>query len=65
MTSGLALAAHFGDGVLRAADVAGGLVGAIVQDPVSDRVVWQEYLETVVRERTEWRDFYRACRDVS
>ncbi|HXA58981.1 MAG TPA: AAA family ATPase [Streptosporangiaceae bacterium] len=65
MTSGLALAAHFGDGVLRAADVAGGLVGAIVQDPVSDRVVCQEYLETVVRERTEWRDFYRACREVS
>ncbi|MQY09587.1 ATP-binding protein [Actinomadura macrotermitis] len=65
ITSGLALAAHFGDGVLRAADVAGGIVGAVVQDPVSDRVVWQEYLETVVRERPEWRDFYRACREVS
>ncbi|KAB2345297.1 AAA family ATPase [Actinomadura rudentiformis] len=65
ITSGLALAAHFGDGVLRAADVAGGIVGAVVQDPVSDRVVWQEYLETVVRERPEWLDFYRACREVS
>ncbi|MBA9004737.1 ATP-binding protein [Thermomonospora cellulosilytica] len=65
ITNGLALAAHFGDGVLRAADVAGGIVGAVVQDPVSDRVVWQEYLETVVRERDEWRDFYRACREVS
>ena len=65
ITSGRALAAHFGDGVLRAADVAGGIVGAVVQDPVSDRVVWQEYLETVVRERPDWRDFYRACRDVS
>jgi MoxR-like ATPase len=65
ITNGLALAAHFGDGVLRAADVAGGIVGAVVQDPVSDRVVWQEYLETVVRERGEWRDFYRACREVS
>ena len=65
ITNGLALAAHFGDGVLRAADVAGGLVGAVVQDPVSDRVVWQEYLETVVRERDDWRDFYRACREVS
>jgi MoxR-like ATPase len=65
ITGGRALAAHFGDGVLRAADVAGGIVGAIVQDPVSDRVVWQEYLETVVRERTDWRDFYRACREVS
>jgi MoxR-like ATPase len=65
ITSGRVLAAHFGDGVLRAPDVAGGIVGAVVQDPVSDRVIWQEYLETVVRERAEWRDFYRACREVS
>lgn len=65
VTSGLALAAHFGDGVLRAGDVAAGLVGAVVKDPVSDGVVWQEYLETVVKERSDWRDFYRACRGVS
>src|ERR1700749_2618448 len=45
VTSGLALAAHFGDGVLRPADVAAGITGAVVQDPVADRVVWQEYLE--------------------
>ncbi|MEV8633519.1 AAA family ATPase [Streptosporangium sp. NPDC051023] len=63
LTNGIALAAHFGDGVLRPADVAAGIVGAVVQDPVSDRVVWREYLETVVRERQDWRDFYRACRD--
>jgi len=65
VTSGLALAAHFGDGVLRSADIAGGITGAVVQDPVSDRVVWHEYLETVVRERDDWSDFYRACRDVA
>ena len=65
VTHGLALAAHFGDGVLRPADVAAGIVGAVVQDPVSDRVVWQEYLEAVVREREDWRDLYRACREVS
>jgi MoxR-like ATPase len=65
VTSGLALAAHFGDGVLRPADVAGGITGAVIQDPVSDRVVWQEYLETVIRERDDWSDFYRACRDVA
>ena len=41
VTNGLALAAHFGDGVLRPADVAAGIVGAVVKDPVSDRVVWQ------------------------
>ena len=28
-------------------------------------VVWPEYLETVVRERDGWRDFYRACREIS
>ncbi|MDF5752351.1 AAA family ATPase [Spongiactinospora sp. TRM90649] len=63
LTGGVALAAHFGDGVLRPADVAAGIRGAVVQDPVSDRVVWREYLETVVRERDGWSDFYRACRD--
>ena len=49
MTSGLALAAHFGDGVAAGRDVAAGLIGAVVKDPVQDRVVWQEYLETVVQ----------------
>jgi MoxR-like ATPase len=63
VTSGLALAAHFGDGVLRATDVAAGIAGAVVKDPASDSVVWREYLETVARERDGWRDFYRAARD--
>jgi MoxR-like ATPase len=62
VTNGMALAAHFGDGVLRSGDVAAGILGAVVKDPVSDQVVWQEYLETVVREREGWRDFYRAAR---
>ncbi|MDB5294527.1 MAG: sle [Phycisphaerales bacterium] len=63
MNNGLALAAHFGDGSLKAADLAAGLVGAVVKDPVQDRVVWQEYLETVVKERDGWKDLYRACRE--
>jgi MoxR-like ATPase len=65
MNQGLSLAAHFGDGVLRAGDVASGLVGAVIKDPVQDRVVWLEYLETVVKERDGWKDLYRACREVS
>ncbi|MFT3876363.1 MAG: AAA family ATPase [Propioniciclava sp.] len=64
MTSGLSLATHFGDGTVGAADVAAGLVGAVVKDPVQDTVIWQEYLETVVRNRPEWSDLYRACRDL-
>ncbi|MCU7725122.1 AAA family ATPase [Actinoplanes sp. KI2] len=63
LTNGMALAAHFGDGTLHASDVAAGIVGAVVKDPVSDGVVWREYLETVVRERPDWIDFYRAARD--
>jgi MoxR-like ATPase len=65
VTHGLALAAHFGDGVLRAPDIAAGILGAVVQDPVADAAVWAEYLEAVVRERDGWDDFYRACRDVA
>ncbi len=64
VTNGTALAAHFGDGVLRAEDVAASLTGAVVKDPVQDRLVWQEYLETIVRDRAGWEDLYRACREL-
>ena len=64
VNSGLALAAYFGDGSLKANDMASGLVGAIVKDPVQDKVVWLEYLETVVKDRNGWKDIYRSCRDI-
>ena len=64
VNNGLALAAHFGDGRLSAHDIAAGLVGAVVKDPVQDKVVWNEYLETVVKTREGWRDIYRACKDI-
>ena len=64
INNGLSLAAHFGDGRLRAPDLASSVIGAVVKDPVQDRVVWQEYLETVVKERDGWKDLYRACREL-
>jgi MoxR-like ATPase len=64
VTSGMALAVHFGDGRVKAGDIASGILGAIVKDPVQDRVVMQEYLETVVKERDGWKDVYRACKDL-
>lgn len=64
VSSGLALAGHFGDGTLRANDVASSLIGAIVKDPVQDSIVWREYLETVAKERDGWKDLYRACREL-
>ncbi len=63
VNSGVALAGHFGDGALKASDIATGLTGAIIKDPVQDTVVWKEYLETVVKEREGWKDLYRACRE--
>jgi MoxR-like ATPase len=63
INSGLALAAHFGNGRLCAVDIASGLIGAVVKDPVQDQLVWKEYLETVVKERSDWKDLYRACRE--
>ncbi|HTK08882.1 MAG TPA: AAA family ATPase [Ktedonobacteraceae bacterium] len=64
MNNGLAMAAYYGDGVLHADDLAAGLTGAIIKDPVQDRVVWLEYLQTVVREREGWSDLYRSCQEV-
>lgn len=57
-------AAHFGGGQLDAQSLAANLVGAIVKDPVQDKLALQEYLENVVRSRDGWSDLYRAIRDV-
>ncbi|MGV3704310.1 MAG: ATP-binding protein [Arcticibacter sp.] len=64
MNSGLALAYHFGDGSVKADDIASGVIGAIVKDPVQDKIVMQEYMETVLKQRDGWKDIYRACRDI-
>jgi MoxR-like ATPase len=64
INSGQALAAHFGNGTLQANDLAAGITGAIIKDPVQDKAIWKEYLETVMRERKEWKDLYVACKDL-
>jgi hypothetical protein len=65
VSNGMAMAAFFGDGVLHAGDVVSGLIGAVVKDPVQDKLVWQEYLQTVVKERDTWKDLYRAGREAT
>lgn len=64
MVNGVALAAHFGSGSLAAADLAAGIVGSVVKDPVHDAVAWREYVEGVMRERADWDDLYEACREL-
>jgi MoxR-like ATPase len=65
VNSGIALAAHFGDGSLQPQDIASGLIGAVIKDPVQDKIIWKEYLETVVKEREGWKDLYQVCREMS
>jgi MoxR-like ATPase len=57
-------AAHFGSGAIDSASLSTNIVGAIVRDPVQDAIVLQEYLETVVRERSGWGDLYEAIKQV-
>ena len=47
VNNGLAMAGYFGDGQIHAEDLVSGILGAVVKDPVQDKVVWQEYMETV------------------
>lgn len=63
INNGQAMATHFGDGTIKASDIAASLTGAIIKDPIHDKTIWLEYLETVVKEREEWQDLYRACRE--
>lgn len=65
INNGLALSAYFGDGRMNARDVAAGIVGAIVKDPMNDRAIWREYLDTVVKKRDGWLDLYDACDELS
>jgi MoxR-like ATPase len=64
VSGGMAMAAFYGDGTVRASDLMPGLIGAVVKDPVQDQLIWQEYLQTVVKERSDWKDIYRATREM-
>lgn len=51
LANSMALAASFGDGKIRAADVAAGLQGAIVKDEAKDGVAWKDYLENILKKK--------------
>jgi len=66
LTGGMALAASFGNGEIKAEDLAAGLQGAVVKDEDKDNIVWKEYLENIMKKRgAEWRKLYNACRELS
>lgn len=64
LANSMALAGNFGSGSVEAADLAAGLQGAVVKDDDKDHVIWQEYLNNVMKKRgAGWRDLYRACEE--
>ncbi|TIL36353.1 AAA family ATPase [Mesorhizobium sp.] len=60
MVGGLSQAAWFDSGNLGAEGLAASLVGAIVKDPVQDKAVLEEYLETVLKKRPDYAGYYAA-----
>jgi len=64
MIGGLSQAAWFGNGKLEAEEISSNLVGAIVKDPVQDRAVLEEYLETVLKKRRSFAAYYTMMNEV-
>lgn len=64
MVGGLSQAAWFMDGALDAEALAPTLLGAIVKDPVQDKLVLEEYLEGVLKKRRDYAGYYTALTDL-
>jgi len=64
MMGGLSHAAFFNDGKLSADGLAPPVMGAIIKDPVQDKAVLEEYLETVMKSRRDYADYYGAMTDL-
>ena len=60
VVGGLSQAAWFADGRLSADALSPAMLGAILKDPVQDKVVLEEYLETVMRKRRDFAPYYAA-----
>jgi MoxR-like ATPase len=63
MVGGLSQAAWFDGGKLSPDGLAPNMVGAIVKDPVQDKAVLEEYLETVLKKRPDYSAYYKALND--
>lgn len=58
MVGGLSHAAFFSDSSFDAENLAPTVFGAVVKDPVQDKAVLAEYLETVLKKRRDYSDYY-------
>jgi MoxR-like ATPase len=66
LTNAMSLAASFGDGSIKDADIAAGLSGAVIKDEEKDKIAWAEYLENIMKKRgLDWQPLYKACKEFS
>lgn len=64
MVGGLSQAAWFHQGKLNAQAIGSNLLGAIIKDPVQDKLVLEEYLETVLKKRADYSDYYHSINEL-
>jgi MoxR-like ATPase len=64
VVGGISHASYFNNGRLDPESLAPNMLGAIVKDPVQDAAVLGEYLETVLKKRSEYGAYYRAMTDL-
>ncbi|KPF72280.1 ATPase [alpha proteobacterium AAP81b] len=63
VVGGISQATFFNNGTLDAAMLASNVIGAVIKDPVQDRAVLGEYLETVLKKRRGFEGYYAALTD--
>lgn len=64
MVGGISQATFFNNGALTPETLAANVIGAVVKDPVQDRAVLGEYLETVLKKRRGFEGYYASLTDL-
>lgn len=64
MMGSISQANWFSDHGLEAEYVSSNLVGAIIKDPVQDKTVLEEYLESVLKKRKGFASYYTSINDI-
>ena len=64
VVGGLSHGAFFNDGRLAVESLVPSMIGAIVKDPVQDKVVLEEYLEMVLKKRPDYALYYKTLLDL-
>ncbi|AHE53781.1 ATP-binding protein [Sphingomonas sanxanigenens] len=64
MVGGISQATFFNDGALTPDMLAANMIGAVVKDPVQDKAVLGEYLETVLKKRRGFEGYYASLTEM-